>query len=61
MKAEAGAPRPEDDLEGFDLDGLTLFAERGLVDDLDTPIRIGLDQLFKMRALYVDGAIAGGC
>lgn len=55
VKAEAGAPRPEDDFESFDLDGVTLYAERGLADDLDTPIRIGLDRLFRMRALYVEG------
>ena len=54
VKAEIGEPRPEDDFEHFDIDGLSLSAERGLIDDLGTPIRIGLDKLFKMRAPFVE-------
>ena len=56
VKAEAGVPRPETDFEQFDVDGLMLYAERGLISDLGAPIRIGLDRLLGMSALYVEGA-----
>ncbi len=58
VKAEAGKPRPEDDFERFDIAGITLYAERGLADELHQPIRIGLDRLFKLRSLNVQGAPA---
>lgn len=54
VKAEIGEPRAEDDFERFEIEGLSLSAERGLIADLGAPIRIGLDQLFKMRTLYVE-------
>lgn len=55
VKADVGRPDGEG-FERFEVDGLELFAERGLVRELDQPVRIGLDKLFKMRALYVEGA-----
>lgn len=54
LKAEAGSPRPEEDFERYEVNGITLYAERGLADDVGKPIRIGLDRLFKMRGLYVE-------
>lgn len=56
VRAEARAPDEPTPFEQYEIDDLTLFAERGLADDLHQPIRIGLDRLFKMRALYVEGA-----
>ncbi len=54
VMAEIGEPRSDDDFEHRHIDGLSLHAERGLIDDLGIPIRIGLDQMFRMRTLYVE-------
>jgi hypothetical protein len=58
VKAEVGEPNETESFDKFDVDGLALFVERGLIEDLDQPILIGLDKLFSMRSLFVEGAVA---
>lgn len=58
LKAEVGALDDPESFERFDLDGLTLFAESGLTAELERPVSIGLDKLFGMKGLYVEGADA---
>lgn len=60
-RAPTGGPVPDDRharhvLPGHE--GLALVAERGLLDELEGPIRIDLDRLLHLRSLRVEGAPA---
>lgn len=58
VKAETGEPIDAAPFDKFDRDGLELFVERGLIEDLNQPITIRLDNLLGMKGLYVEGADA---
>jgi hypothetical protein len=52
--AELGAPADAATFERHMRDGLTVFTEPGI----DGPLRVGLDRLFGLAALYVEGVEA---
>jgi hypothetical protein len=58
VKAEACAPEDDTAFDRFELDQVTLYAERGLFEGLNQAIHIGLDRLFSLRSLYVEGVPA---
>jgi hypothetical protein len=57
-KAEVGRPPEDAAFDRFEIDGLLLFAEQGLLADLAQPVRIGLDRILSFRALYLEGVPA---
>jgi hypothetical protein len=58
VKAEVGKPNDTASFDKFDVDGLELFVERGLIEDLGKSVHIGIDELLGMKSLYVEGAEA---
>lgn len=56
VKADPGRPRSDRGFRRIDLDGVTLFVEEGLLEELDQPLRVGLDRLMGLRSLFVEGA-----
>jgi hypothetical protein len=59
VKVEVAAEEPGEGFERVDLSGdIALYAEVGLLEDLGGSITIGLDILFGMKALFVEGADA---
>lgn len=55
VKAEAEQPRFDAGFRSLSLDGVTVHAEEGLLEEFEGPIEVGLDRLMGLRSLYVSG------